>query len=42
MSLPGTPVTVERRVAAELDAAVGNALDNVRSHAGQTPVPSCC
>ena len=34
MSLPGTPVTLERRVAAELDAAVGNALDNVQSHAG--------
>jgi signal transduction histidine kinase len=34
MSLPGTAVTLERRVAAELDAAVGNALDNVRSHAG--------
>jgi signal transduction histidine kinase len=25
---------VARRVAAELDAAVGNALDNVRAHAG--------
>ncbi len=34
MSLPGTPVTMERAVAAELDAAVGNALDNVRLHAG--------
>ena len=34
MSMPGTAVTLERRVAAELDAAVGNALDNVRSHAG--------
>ncbi len=34
MSLPGTPVTLARGVAAELDAAVGNALDNVRSHAG--------
>jgi signal transduction histidine kinase len=34
MSLPGTAVTLERRVATELDAAVGNALDNVRSHAG--------
>jgi signal transduction histidine kinase len=34
MSLPGTPVALERGVAAELDAAVGNALDNVRSHAG--------
>jgi signal transduction histidine kinase len=34
MSLPGTPVVLEQGVAAELDAAVGNALDNVRSHAG--------
>jgi signal transduction histidine kinase len=34
MSLPGTPVSLARGVAAELDAAVGNALDNVRSHAG--------
>ena len=34
LSLPGTPVPLERRVADELDAAVGNALDNVRSHAG--------
>jgi signal transduction histidine kinase len=34
MSLPGTPVALGRGVAAELDAAVGNALDNVRSHAG--------
>ncbi len=34
MSLPGTAVTLERRVAGELDAAVGNALDNVRAHAG--------
>ncbi len=34
MSLPGTPVALERDVAAELDAAVGNALDNVRWHAG--------
>jgi signal transduction histidine kinase len=34
MSLPGTPVALERGVAAELDAAIGNALDNVRSHAG--------
>lgn len=34
VSLPGTPVAVARRVAAELDAAVGNALDNVRAHAG--------
>jgi signal transduction histidine kinase len=34
ISLPGTPVALERGVATELDAAVGNALDNVRSHAG--------
>ena len=34
MSLPGTPVTLARGVAAEVDAAVCNALDNVRSHAG--------
>jgi signal transduction histidine kinase len=34
ISLPGTPVTLQRRVATELDAAVGNALDNVRAHAG--------
>lgn len=34
MSLPATPVPLERHVAAELDAAVGNALDNARSHAG--------
>jgi signal transduction histidine kinase len=34
LSLPGTPVQLERRVADELDAAVGNALDNVWSHAG--------
>lgn len=34
ISLPGTSVALERGVAAELDAAVGNALDNVRSHAG--------
>lgn len=32
--LPGTPVPLARQVAAELDAAVGNALDNVRLHAG--------
>ena len=36
MSLPATPVALERSMAAELDAAVGNALDNVRSHAGPT------
>jgi len=34
MSLPGTTVPLARHAAAELDAAVGNALDNVRSHAG--------
>jgi signal transduction histidine kinase len=34
MSLPATPVLLKRQVAAELDAAVGNALDNVRAHAG--------
>ncbi len=34
MSLPATPVPLERQAAAELDAAVGNALDNVRWHAG--------
>lgn len=34
MSLPGTAVPLESRVATELDAAVGNALDNVRLHAG--------
>ncbi|PQM49936.1 ATP-binding protein [Mycolicibacter virginiensis] len=34
LSLPGTPVLLEQRTAAELDAAVGNALDNVRAHAG--------
>ncbi len=34
ISLPATPVTLDRHVADELDAAVGNALDNVRSHAG--------
>lgn len=34
LSLPGTPVALPRRVAAELDAAVGNALDNVSAHAG--------
>lgn len=34
MSLPGSPVTLTREVATELDAAVGNALDNVRLHAG--------
>jgi signal transduction histidine kinase len=34
ISLPATPVPLTREVADELDAAVGNALDNVRSHAG--------
>jgi signal transduction histidine kinase len=34
VSLPGTAVTLPRAVAAELDAAVSNALDNVRAHAG--------
>jgi signal transduction histidine kinase len=34
ISLPGTPVTLQRWVATELDAALGNALDNVRAHAG--------
>lgn len=34
MSLPGTPVPMDADVAAELDAAVGNALDNVALHAG--------
>lgn len=34
LSLPATPVRLPRGAAAELDAAVGNALDNVRRHAG--------
>jgi signal transduction histidine kinase len=34
MVLPGTAVPLARNVAVELDAAVGNALDNARSHAG--------
>lgn len=34
VSLPATAVVLDRGVAAELDAAVGNALDNVHSHAG--------
>jgi len=34
LSLPGTPVMVDAAVATELDAAVGNALDNVVAHAG--------
>lgn len=34
VSLPATPVLLAPGVAAELDAAVGNALDNVQRHAG--------
>ncbi|MGY4709048.1 MacS family sensor histidine kinase [Mycolicibacterium sp. CBM1] len=34
LSLPGTAVPLDATVAAELDAAVGNALDNVAAHAG--------
>lgn len=34
MSLPGDPVLLPGGVAAELDAAVGNALDNTAAHAG--------
>lgn len=34
ISLPGTAVPLARSVAAELDAAVANALDNARAHAG--------
>ena len=34
ISLPTTPVPLRRQIATELDAAVGNALDNVRAHAG--------
>lgn len=34
MSLPGTSVPLPGGAADELDAAVGNALDNVRAHAG--------
>ncbi|WP_197379616.1 MacS family sensor histidine kinase [Mycolicibacterium mengxianglii] len=34
VSVPGTPVLLDVAVAAELDAAVGNALDNVGAHAG--------
>jgi signal transduction histidine kinase len=37
VSLPGTAVPVEAAVAAELDAAVGNALDNMAAHAGSAP-----
>jgi len=35
LSAPGTPVLLEPHEAAELTAAVGAALDNVRSHAGE-------
>lgn len=34
LSLPATPVPLGRRVGTELNAAVGNALDNVAAHAG--------
>lgn len=34
ISLPATPVPLGRQVADELDAAIGNALDNIRHHAG--------
>lgn len=34
ISLPDTPVRLRRWAATELDAAVGNALDNVIAHAG--------
>lgn len=34
VSVPGTPVLLDAPVAAELGAAVGNVLDNVRTHAG--------
>ncbi len=34
LSLPGTAVLLDSAVADELDAAVGNALDNVVAHAG--------
>lgn len=34
LSLPGTAVRLEVGVAGELDAAVGNVLDNVAAHAG--------
>ncbi|MBS9536095.1 ATP-binding protein [Mycobacterium sp. M1] len=34
LSLPGTAVPLPGDVAAELDAAIGNVLDNVRQHAG--------
>ncbi len=34
VSVPATPVLLDSAVVAELDAAVGNVLDNVRAHAG--------
>jgi signal transduction histidine kinase len=34
LATPATPVTVDRRFADEVTAAVGSALDNVRHHAG--------
>lgn len=34
VSVPATPVLLEATVATELEAAVGNALDNVEAHAG--------
>ncbi|CAJ1583077.1 MacS family sensor histidine kinase [[Mycobacterium] wendilense] len=34
VSVPGTPVLLRSEVVTELDAAVGNVLDNVRAHAG--------
>jgi signal transduction histidine kinase len=34
VSMPATPVLLDAAVAAELEAAAGNALDNVRAHAG--------
>lgn len=34
VSLPATPVVLAAGIAAEIDAAVGNALDNVAAHAG--------
>jgi signal transduction histidine kinase len=34
VSVPATPVLLDARVVAELDAAVGNVLDNVAAHAG--------
>ncbi len=34
VSVPATPVPLGRGMATELDAAVGNVLDNVRAHAG--------